>query len=81
MSNSMFEAVFRVIENHTNEVLEESVSGSDDIWSILVPYGRGKRLKTMFVGEEGKFVTRNREEYRDNRGISRPYIYKVVRIS
>lgn len=81
MNNPLFNAVFCVIENHTNLVLEDKILGNDDIWSILVPHGRCKPLKSMFVGEESRFVTKNREQYRDNRGISRPYIYKVVRIN
>jgi hypothetical protein len=80
MSNPLFKSVFRVIEDHTNRVLEDFVGGNDPMWEVVVPYGRGKNLQMLGVGEFGRFLTRKREVYPDRRGVYRPYVYRIERI-
>ena len=80
MSNLLSKCVFRVIEDHTDRVLEDLVGGNDPMWEVVVPYGRGKGLEKLGVGEFSRFLTRKREFYPDRRGLKRLYVYRIERI-
>lgn len=80
MDISFAQKVFRIVQTQSKEVIEEQISGSDDIFSFLIPFGRKKDPNEIKVGEETEVLTREREEYRDRRGNVRPVTYRVVRI-
>lgn len=79
--NDFANRVFHIIQDANQQVITDEIDGNDDIFSILVPYGRGKRAEEIAVGEETLVITKKRDLYKDKRGRTRPFVYRLCRLS
>lgn len=79
--NDFANRVFHIIQYANQQVITDEIDGNDDIFSILVPYGRGKGAEEIAVGEETLVITKERDLYKDKRGRTRPFVYRLCRLS
>jgi hypothetical protein len=76
---SFAERVFTLILSHNMEVVDEEVNGKDELWTILIPFGRGKSPFALAQGEQTVCVPLEREKMEKN-GRKRTITYRIVRI-
>jgi hypothetical protein len=79
--NDFANRVFHIIQDANQQVITDEIDGNDDIFSILVPYGRGKHAQEIDVGEETLVITKKRDLYKDKRGLTKPFVYRLCRVS
>mgnify|MGYP003333940651 FL=1 len=80
MDISFSQRAFQIVQVHNQEVIEDQIGGKDEIWGFLIPYGRFKSADQIGVGESTEVCTKEREIYKDRRGISKTLTYRVRRI-
>jgi len=79
--NEFSNRVFHIIQCVNRQVITDEINGNDDIFSILIPYGRGKHAQEIDVGEETLVITKKRDLYKDKRGRIKPFVYRLCRLS